>query len=47
MNRRQRKSALWREVVWYGWVTGALLILVNASVASLLGVGGIPELFGV
>lgn len=47
VRRHSRKPALWREVVWYGFAAGTVLVLVNASVSWLLGVGGIAELLGV
>ena len=47
MRRRGRKPDHWRKVVWYGWVTGAGLILLNATLAWLLGFSGLPNLIGV
>lgn len=47
MNRGNPKPMNWKEVVWYAWVIGAVLIVVNASIAYFLGPDGIPELWGV
>jgi hypothetical protein len=45
MRRRGLKN--WKEIVWYGWVVGGALIAVNASIAYLLGIENIHELWGV
>ena len=46
MKRRRREVGMWRQVVWYGWATGVVLILLNASVAWLLGFEGLTTLPG-
>lgn len=37
----------WRAIVWYSWVIGGALIVVNASISYFIGFEGIPELWGV
>ena len=36
----------WREIVWYGWVIGAALITVNASLSNFTGVQSLTKLWG-
>jgi hypothetical protein len=33
----------WKEIVWYGWVVGGALIVVNESIAFFLGFESIPK----
>ena len=36
----------WKVIVWYGWVIGGALIVGNASISYVIGLEGIPGLWG-